>query len=215
VVQHKGWSYHIVPIELFAGALGAVLAARWLDRLGAAPTRAGAARIAGALGGLIALYSVSNGELPWKQLDYAGSDVAGLTALLQRYAAGERVLVMSPGISPIFPALNYAHARLTLRTMNMWMLEGAYHICLPDGRRYRDVWEMGRAEFFVYRTVAEDFARAPPAVVLVDQSPGIPWCGEEFSFIAYFSRHPLFAEVFSHYAKTARWGRYDIYTRKD
>jgi hypothetical protein len=215
VAQHKGWSYHIVPIELLAGALAAVLAARWLDRAGAVSGRAQAARIAGVLGGLIQLYSVSNGELPWKELDYSTSDVAGLTQLLQAEAEGERVLVLSPGISPIFPALNYAHARLTLRTMNMWLLEGAYHACLPDGRRYREVWEMGRPEFFVYRTVAEDFARAPPAVVLVDKQPGIPWCGEEFDFIAYFSRHQLFAEVWSHYQQTAQWGRYLVFTRKD
>ena len=32
VAQHKGWSYHVLPIELFACGLGGVLAARWLDR---------------------------------------------------------------------------------------------------------------------------------------------------------------------------------------
>ena len=84
-----------------------------------------------------------------------------------------------------------------------------------SARRYRDVWEMGRAEFFVYRTVAEDFARTPPAAVVVDLRPGIPWCGEEFSFIAYFSRHPLFAEVWSHYKLTGEWDRYRVYTRRD
>jgi hypothetical protein len=215
VAQHKGWSYHVLPIELFACALGAVLAARWLDARGAVAGRAQAVRAAAVLGGLMQLYSVSNGELPWKELDYPRSDPAGLTRLLQAEAEGERVLVFSPGIAPIFPALNYARARLTLRTMNMWLLEGAYHKCLPDGRRYREVWEMGRPEFFVYRTVAEDFARAPPAVVVVDKQPGIPWCGEEFDFITYFSRHQLFAEVWSHYQKTAQWGRYMIYTRKD
>ena len=65
--------------------------------------------------------------------------------------------------------------------MNMWLLQGAYRHCLPDGRRYREVWEMGRPEFFIYRTVAEDFARAPPAAVVVDARSGIPWCGEQFT----------------------------------
>jgi len=32
VTQHKGWSYHIVPIEFFASALATLTAARWLDR---------------------------------------------------------------------------------------------------------------------------------------------------------------------------------------
>ena len=47
------------------------------------------------------------------------------------------------------------------------------------------------------------------------QPPGIPWCGEEFDFIAYFSRNPLFAEVWSHYRLSAEWDRYQVYTRKD
>jgi hypothetical protein len=171
--------------------------------------------VAAALGGLFALFVISNGEAPWKELAYPHDEVAGLTALLEREVAGERVLVLSPGVYPIFPALNYAGVQSTLRTMDMWMLQGAYHACLPDGRRYREVWEMRRPEFFLYRTVAEDFARAPPAAVLVDTDPGIPWCGSQFDFIAYFKRHPLFAEVWSHYQLTAEWGRYRLYTSKD
>jgi len=215
VVQHKGWSYHIVPIEMFACGLGGVLAAAWLDAAGAVRGPAGGPHVAAALAGLFALYAVANGDAPWIEIGYPQSDVAQLAAVLRSNAEGERVLVLSPGIPPIFPALNYAQVHLTLRTMNMWLLQGAYGECLPDGRRYREVWEMGRAEFFVYRTVAEDFARAPPAAVVVDKEPGIPWCGSEFDFLAYFGRHPLFAEVWSHYRLIAEWGRYRVYTRKD
>jgi hypothetical protein len=212
VAQHKGWSYHILPVELFTGAAGTVLAARYIDR---AALRAPPHAAAFVLGGLMALHALSVGEAPWKELDYANSPAAGLTRLLRQEAAGERVLVLSPGIYPIFPALNDAGVRSTLRTMNMWLLQGAYETCLPDGRRYRDSWEMGRPEFFIYRTVAEDFARAPPAAVVIDRQPGIPWCGEEFDFLAYFRRHPLFAEVWSHYRLAAEWDRYRLYTRKD
>jgi hypothetical protein len=215
VTQHKGWSYHIVPIELFTLGLAIALASRWLDSQGAVRTRHAAARVAAVFAGLFGLYVAAAGEAPWKEIDYPRQEVAGLTSLLKAEAAGERVLVMSPGIYPIFPALNYADVHMTLRTMNMWLLEGAYESCLPNGHRYREVWEMGRAEFFVYRTVAEDFARAPPAVVVVDKQPGIPWCGSEFDFIAYFSRHQLFAEVWSHYELRAEWDRYKVYTRKD
>jgi hypothetical protein len=215
VVQHKGWSYHIVPIELFSCGLAAVLATRWLDRIRATTFAPGPWKIAAALGGLFALYAISNGEAPWKELDYRNSEVAELTAQLREHAAGERVLVLSPGIYPIFPALNYAGVKATLRTMNMWLLQGAYGDCLPDGRRYREVWEMPRPEFFVYRTVAEDFARAPPAAVVVDTEPGIPWCGKEFDFVEYFTRHPLFAEVWSQYQLTAQWDHFRLYTRKE
>ncbi|MSP04926.1 MAG: hypothetical protein EXR05_06745 [Acetobacteraceae bacterium] len=214
MAQHKGWSYHILPLEFFACALAVLVGACWLDRdWEQAPVAV--PRRARRLIASCAMYFIVNGEAPWKQLNYAASEVAGLAQLMEREATGERVLVLSPGIYPIYPAVNYADVVNTLRTMNMWLLQAANDTCLPDGKRYRDVWEMGRAEFFVYRTVAEDFARAPPAVVVVDRQPGIPWCGEEFSFIGYFGRHPLFAEVWSHYQLTAERGRYLVFTRKD
>jgi hypothetical protein len=211
LAQHKGWSYHIMPIELFACALAVVLAARWLDGLGPRfPVR-----VAAGLGWLFVLFLVAAGEAPWNQLGWRHSDAHALTRMLREHAGGERVLVLSPGIAPIYPALNYARARMTLRTMNIWLLEGAYQDCPADGRRYRETWEMGRPEFFVYRTVAEDFARAPPAAVVLDEMAAIPECGgEAFSLEAYFSRHPLFAEVWSHYVEVGRHGRYRVYARR-
>ncbi len=211
LAQHKGWSYHIMPIELFACALGTVLAARWLDGL-----RAGGARVASGLLALFALYLVAEGEAPWNQITWRQSDAYALTRMLREHAAGERVLVLSPGIAPIYPAVNYAGARMTLRTMNIWLLEGAYHACPANGRRYREAWEMGRPEFFLYRSVAEDFARAPPAAVVIDSMTAIPECGGQvFSLEAYFVRHPLFAEVWSHYVEVGRHGRYAVHARRD
>lgn len=211
VVQHKGWTYHIVPVELLALSLATLLAADWFDRHRLPDPR----RIAAVLSGLFALYCVEAGEAPWNEIGWEKSEAYRLAEQLRQEAAGQRVLVLSPGIAPIYPALNYARARMTLRTMNTWLLGGAYQKCLANGARYREVWEMERPEFFLYRSVAEDFARAPPAVVVVDISPAIPWCGEEFDFIAYFSRHQLFAEVWSHYRLSSEWGRYRVFTRKD
>lgn len=215
MAQHKGWSYHIVPIELFTCGLGGVLAARWLDGFNAARGRDGAVRIAAALGGLFALYSIAVGEAPWNELGFRQSDAGELSVLLQRFANGDRVLELSPGIAPIYPALNYAHARSTLPFTDMWLLDGAYRTCLPNGQRYREPWEMGQPEFFLFRTVAEDFARNPPAAVVVDPLSGIPGCAEAFDLITYFSRHPLFAETWSHYRLAGRAGGFRVYTRRD
>jgi hypothetical protein len=215
LAQHKGWSYHIMPIELFACTLATLLAARWLDGLRAG-AEGRAVRVAAGLAALFALYLVSEGEAPWNQLTWHNSDAYALTRMLREQAAGERVLVLSPAIAPIYPALNYAQSRMTLRTMNIWLLEGAYLQCPDGGKRYREVWEMGRPEFFLYRTVAEDFSRAPPAAVVIDSLTAIPECGgSAFNLIDYFSRHPLFAEVWSHYAEVGRQGRYTVYARHD
>jgi hypothetical protein len=213
VVQRKGWSYHVVPLQMFTLALASLLAARFLDGLHAARAVA-APRIVGVIGAGFVLFAAANGETPWNQLTYGSSDVAHLTAALRRAAEGGRVLVLSPLVSPIFPALNYAHARLTLRMMDMWMLEGSTAACLPDGRRYRAPADMGPAEAFVYRTVSEDFARAPPDAVIIDRYAGVPDCaGQAFDFLAYFTRQDRFAASWSHYRINAEWGRFRLYTR--
>ena len=226
IAQHKGWSYHIVPIELFTCGLAGLLAANALDhqRIGAkiaAPIpgqrRSGFAwhPAAAVLAGLFGLYAICSGEAPWREIMFHGSRIDRFATAVAREARGEEVLVLSPGIFPIYPALGYAGTHNTLRTMDIWLLEGAYRTCLPDGRHYREVWEMARPEFFFYHTVAEDFARAPPAAVVVDTLPGIPGCGGKFDLIAYFSRHPLFAEVWSHYRLAAEWDNFRLYARKD
>jgi len=213
VAQRKGWSYHVAPLELFTLALTVVLAARLLDSLQAA-RRFAAAGLVALLGLAFVVWSAEANETPWNELTYGDSDAAGLTALLKRTAKGQRVLVLSPQVAPIFPALNYAHATLALRTMNMWMVEGSYRSCPTDGRRYHDVGEMPATEAFFFRAVAEDFARAPPAAVIVDRYPGIPDCNDvTFDYITYFSRNPLFAETWSHYRPVAEWGRFRLFTR--
>ncbi len=211
IAQHKGWSYHVLPIELFTIATVLTLAARFLDRYSIAPPHLTVA----VLSLVFAERALAVGEAPWREMTYPSSIAGRLTDALREYAYGERVLLLTPDIYPVYPAINYAHARSTLRTMNLWLLQGTNSECLPDGRRYREVWEMSRAEFFMYRTVAEDAAAAPPSVILVSRVPGIPWCGQEFDFIEYFSRHPLFAELWTHYRQAATVEQYSIYVRED
>jgi hypothetical protein len=214
--QHKGWSYHIVPMAMATVLLAGVLAARWLDRaLPPARAETSAPLLALAFAVAVALVHV-RGESPWRQIWYFSLKDGELATVLRREVAGERLLVLSPDIYPVYPALNYARARSTLRTMNLWLLVGAYPDCPEGAPRYRDTWEMSRAEFLVYRTVAEDFARAPPAGVLVAKNPGIPRCGDqEFDPIAYLGRHPAFAETWQHYTRIVHMDTYLLYLRED
>jgi len=215
-VQHKGWSYHVVPMAMASALLAGLLAARWLDQA-LPPGRAAAAAPGIALAAALAVTLVHlRGESPWRQIWYFQLKDGQLTTTLRREVAGERLLVLSPDIFPVYPALNYARARSTLRFMNLWLLIGAYPDCPEGAPRYRDTWEMSRPEFLVYRTVAEDFARAPPAGVLVAKNPGIPRCGaEEFDPIAYFSRHPAFAETWRRYTRIVHMDSYLLYLRED
>jgi hypothetical protein len=215
-VQHKGWTYHIVPMAMAGALLAGLLAAHWMDRA-LPPARAAAAapRFALAVAVAVALLHV-RGESPWRQIWYFALRDGQLATALRREVAGERLLVLSPDIYPVYPALNYARARSTLRTMNLWLLVGAYPDCPEGAPRYRETWEMSRPEFLVYRTVAEDFARAPPAGVLVAKNSGIPRCGaEDFDPIAYFSRHPAFADTWRRYTRVVHMDTYLLYVRED
>ncbi len=217
VAQHKGWTYHALPVRLLAGLLAVVLAARWLDRalpavraVRAAPPLAVVAAFA------IGLHNLAGAEAPWREITWSWSRGHQVAALLKREAYGERLLVLSPDIFPVYPALNYARAQSTLRTMNLWLLQGVYQRCPAGGARYRETWEMPRTEFFVYRTVAEDFSRAPPAAILVSRNPGIADCGgRTYDFLEYFSRHPLFAATLGRYRLSAEIEGYRLYHRED
>ncbi len=212
MAQNKGFSYHIVPVEMFGFATGGVLAARLFDRarLPLPPARTAAVLIA-----LMALYVISNGEAPWKQLEYKGSEVDTLLEHLRpEVASGQSILVLSPGIYPIFPALNTAGLRLSLPTMNTWLLQGAYEQCLPNGHRYREPAAMPPGEAHMWHTVTRDFTTAPPAAVLIDDDPGIPWCGAQFDYLDYFRRDPAFAAEFRHYRQARSWDRYRLFVRE-
>ena len=215
-VQHKGWSYHVAPILMLGGVLAGLLVARWADgALSPARARASAPALAVILAVAAALFAVRGGEAPYREIHFSGTKAGRLTAWLKREAYGERLLILTPDIFPVYPALNYAHAQSTLRTMNMWLLQGVYQACPENGERYRQPWAMSRAEFFVYRTVAEDFARAPPTAVLITRNPGIPWCGREFDFVEYFSRHPLFAAEWRNYHQQGEIEGYKLYVRSE
>lgn len=215
-VQHKGWTYHVAPILMLGGVLGGLLAGRWADRaLVPARARASAPALGALAAAALAVFAVRGGEAPFREIHFAGTKAGRLTAWLKREAYGERLLILTPDIFPVYPALNYAHAQSTLRTMNMWLLQGVYRVCPENGERYRQPWEMSRAEFFVYRTVAEDFARAPPTAVLITRNPGIPWCGREFDFVEYFSRHPLFAAEWRNYRQEGEIEGYKLYVREE
>jgi len=216
VAQQKGWTYHAMPVRLLAGLLAVVLAARWLDlalpaarALRAAPAAAVVAAFA------LGIHNFAGAEAPWREITWSWSRAGQLAALLEQHVHGRSLLVLSPDIFPVYPAVNYARARTTLRWMNLWLLQGVYRSCPADGARYHAIRDMPPAEAEVFRSVAEDFAHAPPAAVLVSRNPRIPRCGREFDFIEYFSRNPLFAGTFRRYRAAAELHGYRLFLRED
>ena len=214
-VQHKGWTYHVLPITILALAAAAAALSRWADgALPPARARAAAPVLAVVAAFGMGGYAMRGGETPWRQLWFHAEQTGRLTEWLRREAFGGTILVLSPEILPVYPSVTYAQARPTLRTMSIWPLQGAYRTCPPGPSPYRQPAEMSPAEAMIWRRTAEDFDRAPPRAVLVPTFAHIRACGDRFDLIAYFSRHPLFARNWTRYRPAGEMDGYRLFIRR-
>ena len=105
---------------------------------------------------------------------------------------------------------------MTMRFESMWLLQGVYAECNDNGALYNDPARMSENEAMVFRSVAEDFNKGRPSILVVDKIAGIPECIADmpFSYLDYFNRNPLFAERFLDYEPLLEYDRYEIYLRR-
>lgn len=218
VVQAKGWSYQVMPAECFVIGLGGVLVCEAIERLsdgaGVATRRLiMLAAIGGFLMGCYYLAGMSRTVFA-RKLGFEQSQAGQLMRRFETHAPGQPVLVLTPGLYPQFPALNYTGSIQAMRFMNLWLLQSVYTRCLPDGQRYRDPARMPEAERVVFQAIADDLLRYRPPLVVIDKSPGIPWCGSEFDILEYFLRNPAFAGEWAQYRFLEEFDRYRIFIRR-
>ncbi|MFN4311881.1 MAG: hypothetical protein ACK4FK_14955 [Ferrovibrio sp.] len=216
--QGKGWPYHALPGQAFTLLLAGVIIAHVMDHV-VWPKRGDSrpAKLFAAALMLLIFYQEGLHSRPFfKQLEYQGSELQRLMHVVKQERRNDRILVLSPGIYPHFPLLNYLNMRMTMRFESMWMVQGAYADCEELAPLYNPPEKMSKAEAFVFRSVAEDFYKKKPSLLVVDNVPGIPRCqGESFDYLEYFSRNPLFAKRFEDYEKALDLGRYTIYRRRE
>ncbi|GGJ01274.1 hypothetical protein [Neoroseomonas lacus] len=214
-MQHKGWPYHVIPVTILACGAVVFAAARWVDRMlphasayAVAPVLAAVASIA------ILLYTVHGSETPWREAEYADGTADRLATWLRQQAGGSDVLVLSPDIFPVQPALTYAGARQRLRPMSTWMLQATYRHC-PDGASpYHELEQMGQAERSFFLRTAEDFAAAPPRALVVQRDAKIHDCGARFDLLDYFLRSPSFLHAFRNYRPAGEIDGYRLFLRQ-
>ncbi|TCI00354.1 hypothetical protein EJV46_06890 [Roseococcus sp. SYP-B2431] len=213
LLQMRGWSYHVMPVKLLGALLAVLLAGRWLDAN--LPSPAGISpRFAALAAGFLALLGLLNAET-WRAVSFRNSWPGAIAAEIRQDAPGGRVLVLSPDIHPVFPALNYAKALSTLPTLNNWLVQAANQDCLPDGARYRDPAGMGPGERLIWDSVTQGMARSPPQALMVARHTAIPYCGRDFDYLEYYGRDPGFATALRRYRQTADFAGYRIFRRED
>jgi hypothetical protein len=151
----------------------------------------------------------------YDQMDYETSQAGQWQRILERHANGASVLMLTPGIYPHFPAMNYVNIKEASRFLTVWPLQGAYEGCKASEPRYHTAEQMTASEKLFSRMTIEDLIRQKPRLVVIDEIPGIPWCGgKEFDFLEYFLMQPSFAAEWKNYEFTATYDRYQLYKRK-
>jgi hypothetical protein len=214
VGQGKGWPYHYLPAEILTMLLAAWLLAGLLARARwpawRASLRVGVAAVLAAN-----VMAIATRVTPWSEWGDPSSPLVRLASEMRLRAPRQPVLVLSPVIGPIFPAMIEAETTQAMRFMSLWMLEAAYAQCPASGRRYRVPAEMSPDERYVFNAVSHDFARRRPRLLVVDRHTEIPRCGGAFEFDAYFRQNPEFAAAFAQYRPVRDDGRFRFFTRTD
>ncbi len=136
----------------------------------------------------------------YKQRQFEDSIGGRLQHIIEQNAPHRSFLVLSPGIYPFWPMVNYVNGRMTTRFLTMWVLQGVYATCDDFPALYNPPDTMGDSEKFVFDTVSEDFAREHPDLLIVDRIAGVPRCqGKEFDYLEYFLQNRVFADAFENY----------------
>ena len=216
--QAKGWPYHVLPALSAAILLAALTVSQTVDRY--LPISRSAHRLPVAVicaTFMVLLYFQAALYTPpfYKQRQFEDSIGGRLQHIIEQNAPNRTLLVLSPGIYPFWPMVNYIGGRMTTRFLTMWVLQGVYATCDDFPALYNPPDTMGDSEKFVFDSVSEDFAREHPDLLIVDRIAGVPRCqGKEFDYLEYFLQNRVFADAFENYEHLMDFDRYRIYRRK-
>lgn len=196
-VQHKGWSYQLVPaVGMLALAAGAELAR--------GTRRAFAAFL------FVAVIALPAGAALWKgphSTHYRRATEAALAGLRE----GEGVMVLSAHAASAWPMVEERRLRWASRHYVLWMLPAI-------ARAERSgIWSPAllRLAAEVRRDTARDLACAAPALILVDTHATSGLMRElRFDMLAFFRRDPAFAAAFGRYRLVQRSVQFAVYSRE-
>lgn len=202
VVQSKGWTYHLVPAQVFT-----FLALGWIG-FGLAETRQNK------LIGVVSLGMIAAMVMPTVS---HGTYQNGLYKQAETYFTcprGKRTMqVYSSMVSTGFPLANYAEATPANRAPTLWLFPGAvYHLKhAADAQtqvKYTEILDFARNE------VVNDFLRVRPQVVIVDAAKDKRYFkGASFDYLAHFTQDAQYSAAWEAYEQVGQIGNFEIYRR--
>lgn len=210
VVQMKGWTYQVLPLSATIFLATSMLCV-------ADPLRRSRFGVQLKLG-VLALAGMM--MVPFMKGTYDNGIARAMLPAVREYAAGSSIFVFSSYVWVGFPLANVAGARWPSRFPSLWLLPGAerrLHSPEADSNPALAA-ELRDIERYTVDSVVADFAKDPPAVVIVDARPDPRFQGAAFDYLSYFGRDERFKEVWSHYRYADRisvedMGPYKIFLR--
>lgn len=197
LVQHKGFSYHLVPAKIMLGLLLVITAVALVQRLKPVPPGPGRVYLEGALVVNLAMSLVAFGEdirsltMPRGQARFYARLAASLTDL----HAGNRLFFFSTSLGPEFPLNLYYHFTPSSRFPCLWTLPAVLapraHQATNDSAELRNL-------------VAQDFGRWQPTAFIVNESPHKQAIAGNFEFLPWFRQDPALRDILERYQFAAR-----------
>ncbi len=208
LVQHKGWTYHVLPGLQFALCGLAVAAAVLLPRLRMiGPAAATAAGLLVAVGAASALQLLR----PYQELvGFARARFAAqpLAATLRELAEGRSVLLVTSGSQMGFPSM--ARVRLGASQTGQLMLPGAARLAMGDAAQQALA---ARLRPFVIQALVDDLVRFRPDFVAVDRRREKQALPDDFDVLAYYADDATFQRQWSAYRLVRSVPGWDFYQR--
>jgi hypothetical protein len=224
LVQHKGWSYHLVPALYFSRLTILLAVANFMqtprayrNTLYLKPAMI-ASLICGlmVLGALVTSSRVGRNDLPEREVET-------LVPFLQQHANGKPVLVLTTGAFA-FPLVYEAGVRLSLPEPQLWTLPGLYYDQIRAANtttgyvpaRYHQEAERNADEKALFAEMRGAILEARPAVIVVEDKTPEPWMGRlDFSFLQYLSTDTELRDELLHYRQEIQTPRCHVLVRID
>jgi len=196
VLQSKGWDYHLLPagVTIFL-AMGQILIAL-LQRTTSAPA-ARRPQLIGWAAAALAMLAVA----PLMRGPFHNPFTEKLLPIVRTYASGGSIYAFTSHVWVGFPLVNEAGVGWSSRFPTQWLLPGArMRLADKTGLDPQEERQLRGIEQYVIDSVAADFERRPPDLVIVDTDN--PYMRDaNFDYLAYFERDPRFARLWQPYVR--------------
>lgn len=208
IMQQKGWGYHMLPVRIFVGVSGVMLAVIAGGRIRRGTPNRTFALLAKAAPFIIAALLLD--PVGWTTEQWTRQNLAKteLYPELETVAADKRFYVFTAAVWVGTPWVASINAKWTSRFPCLWLLPG-YVAAIDNGTLSAARQEQVAGD--IRRFVAEDFERHRPEVVLVDRREYKQGFKRPFEFMDFFLASERFAMIWKSYSFHKTTDGIDIY----